>query len=109
MQSTNTNKDNEEIKQINMKLEKLELSINDYKEKLEQLEKKYEEQGDKIKNLEKLFNKSGAKEIEEKVNDDNIENFIKINSNETYKFVNNPSNLTYNKCITVNKNEKMHS
>lgn len=105
MQSINTNKDNEEIKQINMKLEKLELSINDYKAKLEQLEKKYEEQGDKIKNLEKLFNKSGAKEIEEKVNDDNIENLIKINSNETYKFVNNPSNLTYNKCITVNKNE----
>ena len=105
MQSINTNKDNEEIKQINMKLEKLELSINDYKAKLEQLEKKYEEELDKIKNLEKLFNKSGAKEIEEKVNDDNIENLIKINSNETYKFVNNPSNLTYNKCITVNKNE----
>jgi len=122
MQSTNTNKenqkDNEEIKQINIRLEKLESSINDlikmnekllednksYKEKLEKLEKNYKEQGDKINNLQKIINKSEGKETEENAINDNIENLIKINNNETYNFVCNPSNLSYNKSITAHKN-----
>ena len=123
MQIANYNKeclkDSDEIIQINKRLDKLELSLNDlikineklleenkiYKVKLDQLGKKYEEQRIKINNLEKLFNKSESKDSEEKDNGDNIENLIKINSNVAYKFENNPSFLSYNKSITVNKNK----
>ena len=123
MQSTNSTKENqkdsEEIKQIIIRLEKLESSLNDlikkneklsednknYKEKFGQLEKKFKEQEDKINNLEKLINKPGGKEHEEAVNSDNIEKMIKINNNETNNFVNNPINLSYNKSIIAKKNK----
>jgi len=123
MQSTNSTKENqkdsEEIKQINIRLEKLESSLNDlikkneklsednknYKEKFGQLEKKFKEQEDKINNLEKLINKPEGKEHEEAVNSDNIEKMIKINNNETNNFVNNPINLSYNKSIIAKKNK----
>ena len=71
--------------------EKLLEDNKSYKEKLEQLEKNYKEQGDKINNLQKIINKSEGTETEENDNNDNIENLIKINNNETFNFVSNPS------------------
>lgn len=112
-------KNQEEIKKITIRLEKLESVVNDlikeneklsednnnYKLRLEKLEKTTEEQENKLNKLEKKNNKSEGEETEEPINKTNIHKFIKPNGSETINFMKNPLSLNYSKSITANKNK----
>ena len=127
MQTTNSTQDSqkdneknqEEIKKITIRLEKLESVVNDlikeneklsednnnYKLRLEKFEKTTEEQENKLNKLEKIISKSEGEETEEPINKTNIHKFIKPNGSETINFMKNPLSLNYSKSITANKNK----